>query len=134
MTNEVKEEKTAFLFQTLDKFINEKINLIVGELKEDSSLDKEVAKKLGITTTTLYMYINGCNEIIVEGENGTIIPVKNVEAISTAMQKTMEDKNYYLSLKNNARLMIQSRYEQSVVWNALLDEYNMLIKKLDIKN
>ncbi len=59
MTNEVKEEKTAFLFQTLDKFINEKINLIVGELKEDSSLDKEVAKKLGITTTTLYMYING---------------------------------------------------------------------------
>jgi len=78
--------------------------------------------------------INGCNEIIVEGENGTIIPVKNVEAISTAMQKIMEDKDYYLSLKNNARPMIQSRYEQSVVWNALLDEYNILIKKLDIKN
>lgn len=78
--------------------------------------------------------INGCNEIIVEGENGTIIPVKNVEAISTAMQKLMEDKAYYLSLKNNARPMIQARYEQSVVWNALLDEYNILIKKLDIKN
>lgn len=46
MTNEVKEEKTAFLFQTLDKFINEKINLIVGELKEDSSLDKEAVAKL----------------------------------------------------------------------------------------
>ncbi|MDM1522304.1 glycosyltransferase family 4 protein [Empedobacter sp. 225-1] len=78
--------------------------------------------------------INGCNEIIAEGENGTIIPVKNVEAISTAMQKLIEDKAYYLSLKNNARPMIQARYEQSVVWNALLDEYNMLIKKLDIKN
>ncbi|MGV0920646.1 glycosyltransferase family 4 protein [Empedobacter falsenii] len=74
--------------------------------------------------------INGCNEIIVEGENGTIIPVKNVEVISTAMQKLMEDKNYYLSLKNNARLMIQARYEQSFVWNALLDEYNSLINKL----
>ncbi|WP_291069319.1 MULTISPECIES: glycosyltransferase family 4 protein [unclassified Empedobacter] len=78
--------------------------------------------------------INGCNEIIVEGENGTIIPVKNAEAITVAMQKLMEDKDYYLSLKNNARPMIQSRYEQSLVWNALLDEYNMLIKKLDIKN
>ena len=78
--------------------------------------------------------INGCNEIIVEGENGTIIPVKNAEAITVAMQKLLEDKDYYLSLKNNARPMIQSRYEQSVVWNALLDEYNMLIKKLDIKN
>lgn len=78
--------------------------------------------------------INGCNEIIVEGENGTIISVKNAEAITVAMQKLMEDKDYYLSLKNNARPMIQARYEQSVVWNALLDEYNMLIKKLDIKN
>lgn len=78
--------------------------------------------------------INGCNEIIVEGGNGTIIPVKNVEAISTAMQKLMEDKNYYLSLKNNARIMIQSRYEQSFVWNALLDEYNSLINKLETRN
>lgn len=78
--------------------------------------------------------INGCNEIIVEGENGTIIPVKNAEAITVAMQKLMEDKDCYLTLKANARSMIQSRYEQSVVWNALLDEYNMLIKKLDIKN
>jgi len=74
--------------------------------------------------------INGCNEIIVEGENGTIIPVKNVEAISTAMQKLIEDKAYYLSLKNNARPMIQARYEQSVVWKALLEEYNSLISKL----
>lgn len=78
--------------------------------------------------------INGCNEIIVEGENGTIIPVKNAEAISIAMQKLMEDKAYYLSLKNNARPMIQSRYEQSVVWNALLDEYNSLINKLETRN
>src|SRR5690606_30437349 len=72
--------------------------------------------------------INGCNEIIVEGENGTIIPVKNVEAIQKAMQKMMEDKEYYSKLKENARPMIQSRYEQQVVWNALLEEYNTLIK------
>lgn len=78
--------------------------------------------------------INGCNEIIIERENGTIIPVKNTVAIRQAMQKMMEDKEYYSKLKENARPMIQSRYEQSVVWNALLDEYNMLIKKLDIKN
>ena len=74
--------------------------------------------------------INGCNEIVVEGENGTIIPVKNVEAIQKAMQKMMEDKEYYSKLKENARPMIQSRYEQSVVWNALLEEYNSLINRL----
>src|SRR5690606_6478052 len=74
--------------------------------------------------------INGCNEIVVEGENGTIIPVKNVEALQQAMEKMMEDKEYYSKLKENARPMIQSRYEQSVVWNALLEEYNSLINKL----
>lgn len=78
--------------------------------------------------------INGCNEIIVEGENGTIIPVKNAEAITVAMQKLMEDKDCYLTLKANARPMIQARYEQSVVWNALLDEYNSLINKLETIN
>lgn len=72
--------------------------------------------------------INGCNEIVVEGENGIIIPVKNVEAIQKTMQKMMEDKEYYSKLKENARPMIQSRYEQQVVWKALLEEYNTLIK------
>lgn len=74
--------------------------------------------------------INGCNEIVIEGENGTIIPVKNVEAIQIAMQKMSEDIEYYSKLKENARPMIQSRYEQSVLWNALLEEYNSLINKL----
>lgn len=74
--------------------------------------------------------INGCNEIIIEGENGTIIPVKNSDAVLHAMQCLIEDNDYYSKLKGNARPMIQSRYEQSVVWNALLEEYNSLISKL----
>lgn len=71
--------------------------------------------------------INGCNEIIIEGENGTIIPVKNVEAIQTAMQKFMDNKVYFESLKSKASVMIETRYEQQVVWKALLVEYNKLL-------
>lgn len=74
--------------------------------------------------------INGCNEIIIEGENGIIIPVKNSDAILNAMQRLLEDKVFYQQLQQNARPMIQSRYEQQVVWNALLEEYNSLINKL----
>jgi glycosyltransferase involved in cell wall biosynthesis len=75
--------------------------------------------------------INGCNEIIIERKNGIIIPVKNVEAIVESMQKMYIDNDFYYQLKQNARFMIQSRYEQSVVWNALLDEYNLLISQLN---
>lgn len=74
--------------------------------------------------------ITGCNEIIKDGVNGTIIPVKNAKALQQAMEKMITDKPFYEKLKTNARGMIQSRYEQSVVWNALLEEYNSLINKL----
>lgn len=71
--------------------------------------------------------INGCNEIIINGKNGLIIPVKNVTALKNAMKKMMMDKPFYEQLKTNARTMIKSRYEQSVVWQALLEEYNFLL-------
>lgn len=71
--------------------------------------------------------INGCNEIIIEDENGVIVPVKNVEKLQHTMEKIMADTNYYKQLRNNARSMIQSRYEQLVVWNAILTEYKTIL-------
>ncbi len=74
--------------------------------------------------------INGCNEIIVEGENGLIIPPKNVEKLKEKMLTLAKDKNLYAKLKENSRRMIESRYEQSVVWNALLEEYEGLLQSV----
>jgi len=72
--------------------------------------------------------INGCNEIVEEGVNGLIIPAKDSMALQEAMVKLMTDKELYSKLKKNAREMIVSRYEQKMVWNALLDEYKRLTK------
>ncbi len=71
--------------------------------------------------------INGCNEIIEEGVNGTIVPVKNVETLQKAMEEIISFKLLYKEMQRNARSIIQTRYEQQVVWDALLDEYNSLI-------
>lgn len=68
--------------------------------------------------------INGCNEIIGNNENGLIIPVKNENAIREAMEKLRSDKEYYLHLKTHSRIIVRKRYEQSVIWEALLQEYN----------
>lgn len=70
--------------------------------------------------------INGCNEIIIEGENGIIIPVKNTSAITEKMELLLTDTNYFKKLQSNARKMIVSRYEQKVVWGAILEEYENL--------
>ncbi len=77
--------------------------------------------------------INGCNEIIIENQNGVIVPVKDSEKLGEAMARMMLDQNYYDQLKINTRSMIQSRYEQSLVWEALLGEYNKLVKEREYR-
>ncbi len=72
--------------------------------------------------------INGCNEIIKDGKNGLIIPPKDTEALQNAMLKLLSDESLYAELKSNARAMITSRYEQQLVWEALLVEYRSLLK------
>ena len=70
--------------------------------------------------------INGCNEIIREGVNGTIIPVKNASALEKAMEKLMDDSAYYNRLVENSRESIRDNYERRDVWKSLLEEYNEL--------
>ena len=70
--------------------------------------------------------INGCNEIIIEGENGVLIPAKDANALFESM------KRFFLQLQsdtNNAercRKLIVERYSQKDIWNSILKEYQAL--------
>ena len=70
--------------------------------------------------------INGCNEIIEDGVNGLIIPPKNKEHLRAKMQLLLDNSQLRNQLKQKAREMITSRYEQKMVWEALLEEYKSL--------
>ena len=74
--------------------------------------------------------INGCNEIIEDGVNGLIIPVKDKESLKEKMLLLLNNHRLVMQLKQKAREMITSRYEQRMVWEALLEEY----RQLEIKN
>lgn len=67
--------------------------------------------------------INGCNEIITNGHNGLIIPVKDSAALENAMRRLAGDRDLYGSLREHSRPLIESRYRQDRVWEALLEEY-----------
>jgi glycosyltransferase involved in cell wall biosynthesis len=72
--------------------------------------------------------INGCNEIIEHKKNGLIIPVRDIDDLKNAMEQMLNDE-LYLQLKNNARKMIVSRYEQSHIWSLLLAEYKQQLNE-----
>jgi glycosyltransferase involved in cell wall biosynthesis len=70
--------------------------------------------------------INGCNEIIRDGINGTIIQPRNEEALYGAMEWYIEHPADIKRMAGNARKMIKERYEQKDVWKALLNFYQNL--------
>lgn len=73
--------------------------------------------------------ISGCNEIIKENINGSIIPVKNYLAIKDAMRNFVQNPSKVKELGCNSRIEVESNFEQIKVWNALLKEYNSVLSK-----
>lgn len=71
--------------------------------------------------------INGANEIIVEGKNGTIIPPRDADALYKAMKRMATDAAWRNSLVTSARPMIASRYEQSFVRRCLKEFYREVL-------
>lgn len=75
--------------------------------------------------------INGCNEIIENGVNGIIVPVKQEEPLEKAMKSIVFDPELYSKLKNNTRDGIVQNYDRKEIWNEILKEYELLIKKAE---
>lgn len=71
--------------------------------------------------------INGCNEIVLPDLNGVIIPSKDEQALYESMKYFASHPVEVERMAVNARPLIASRYEQRIVWNALLDEYKSII-------
>jgi len=67
--------------------------------------------------------INGCNEIIEEGVNGWIIPVKDQNSLHARMEKCFQHPEQLHQMGIKSRERMRSSYERSFVWNELLTEY-----------
>ncbi|WP_162051931.1 glycosyltransferase family 4 protein [Pontibacter pamirensis] len=76
--------------------------------------------------------INGCNEVILQGQNGLIVPPKKTAELQEAMERLVEDKELYSNLKANARRMIKERYNQRALWKLLLKEYQEHLKEHEV--
>lgn len=71
--------------------------------------------------------INGSREIIIEGQNGVIIPPRDQEALYQAMKRFVEQPEWVKEMAVNARPLVASRYEQSFVRQCLYDFYHEIL-------
>ena len=72
--------------------------------------------------------INGSREIIIDGQNGIIVPSQDEEALYQAMKRFVEHPDEVEKMAANARPLIASRYEQGYVRQCLYDFYKEILK------
>ena len=74
--------------------------------------------------------INGCNEIVQEGTNGVVIPVRDTQALYESMKKMITDESFRKLTGGNSRRLIKENYERQEIWKAILAEYKRLEAQL----
>lgn len=71
--------------------------------------------------------INGSREIIIDGQNGIIIPPRDQDALYKAMKRFVEHPDEVKELAVQTRQLIASRYEQGYVRQCLYDFYHEIL-------
>lgn len=71
--------------------------------------------------------INGSREIIIDGENGSIVPSKNADALYRAMKDMIANSQLRNKMASVARNMIAVRYDKDFVQQCLLDYYEEIM-------
>ena len=68
--------------------------------------------------------VNGCNEIVIPGENGAVVPARDETALLAAMRRFVDGRaDAVPAMASRSRALIASRYAREDVWAALLDMY-----------
>jgi len=67
--------------------------------------------------------INGCNEIIMDGKTGFLVPPKDTKALIDVMKKIISNKEWSKQAGREARQFIAQHFDQQYVWNEILKEY-----------
>lgn len=71
--------------------------------------------------------VNGSREIVKDGENGVIVPPRDVNALYNAMKEFVERPEWVRAMGEKSRPLVVQRFEQSFVSACLLDFYREIL-------
>lgn len=73
--------------------------------------------------------INGCNELVRNGENGLLVPPRDERALLKAMLTLRRDPGLRERMAGNNRSFIREHYAQETIWKMILAEYHGFLKQ-----
>lgn len=71
--------------------------------------------------------IPGCEEVVIAGETGLIVPPKDETSLTDAMRTLATDQGLNDRLRAASRPSIVARYEQRAFWRALGKYYEEIL-------
>lgn len=80
-----------------------------------------------LSIPTIATDIPGCNEVVIDGVNGYLVPPHDSDALFQAMKRAVDGRGSSVkSLGRTARSLVERKYEQQKVWAAYRQLYNSL--------
>ena len=75
----------------------------------------------------------GCRETVIDGRNGFLVPVKDVDALKSAMEKFILEPDLISRMGKQSRVIAEEKYDVRKVNRVILQEMGLLLVKETIQ-
>ena len=75
----------------------------------------------------------GCRETVIDGRNGFLVPVKDVDTLKSAMEKFILNPDLIVQMGEQSHIIAEEKYDVRKVNRAILQEMGLLPEKETIK-
>jgi glycosyltransferase involved in cell wall biosynthesis len=89
-------------------------------------LSKSLLEATAMSRAAVTCDIRGCREIVVEGQTGLLVPMRDAAALQVAVSTLLKDKNLRESLGAAGRRRVIEHYTELIVAERLLEIYKIL--------
>jgi glycosyltransferase involved in cell wall biosynthesis len=83
-------------------------------------LPRTVIEAMAIGRAIITTDAPGCRDTVVDGENGFLVPIKNVEMLANAMEKLITDPSMARAMGRRSRELVVDRYDVKKVNDVIL--------------
>lgn len=129
----------------LEKYINRKNNIIFSGLCSDmkaiyseadlvilpswgEGLSRTLLEASAMECAIITSNIFGCNDIIEHGINGLLVPLKDENSLSLAIELILRNKSFSRKLGKNARKKVLEKFDQDIIIKETIDLYEAIEK------
>ena len=68
----------------------------------------------------------GCRETVIDGRNGFLVPVKDIDTLKSAMEKFIQEPDLISQMGKQSRIIAEEKYDVRKVNRAILQEMGLL--------